>query len=346
MNDGCFTQAGNEVDEIVEFNVALTNANPLTLGCAEGFAIDVGASAQSTIQLLWPSGGHPILESYGLEFTNDDQAYLRLVLGASGNASVSGLFAAPPGLTAKIGFGAGGAVRYEFLKRIDTTRRVNEILPAFLADVVLPQQIDCPDLIPDAGDAVITRLSGYLGLQAGLTFGHSLSGTRDLDIARLDLAIEYAFKVAASISFRYRLAGDFEVQATRGTEDGWVRFMVRKSRESTTNFAADLGVTATFDLTGLPKSPNDFIAQVAGTDGEAIVKGLERARMLSTMDALKSEFSRLGNLAVNDLAMKWIGRALNDDTARSSSAKSIRSSTNTTTWIVESSTFTKIFWNE
>lgn len=314
MNDGRFTQAGNEVDDIVDFNVALTNATALTLGRTEGFAIDVGASARSTIRLLWPSGEHPVLESYGLEFISDDQAYLWLVIGASGNASVSGQFAAPPGLKAKIGFGAGGAVRYEFLKRIDTTRRVNEVLPAFFADVVLPQQIDHPCLIPDAGDAVITRLSGYLRLHAGLTFGHSLTGTRDLDISRLDLAIEYALKVAASISFGYRLAGDFEVQATRGTEDGWVRFMVRKSRESTTNFAADLGVTATFDLTGLPKSPNDFIAQVAGTDGEAILKALERARNLSTMDALEGELSRLGKLAVDDLAMKWIGKVLNDDT--------------------------------
>ena len=217
---------------------------------------------------------------------------------------------APP----KIGFGAGGGVRYEFLKLIDTQQPVTDILPTFLADVVLPQQIDHPDLIPDAGDAVITRLSGYLKLHAGLTFGHSLTGTRDLAIERLELAIEYAVKVAASISFGYRLAGDFQVQAIRGTKPGWVRLVVRKSRESTTKFAADLGVAAQFDLAGLPKSPNDFIAQVAGADGEAIVKALDRARKLSTMEALEGEFSRLGKLAVDDLAMKWIGKALDDDT--------------------------------
>ena len=313
-NHGRFTQADDQVDDIVDFKVALTSETPWTLGGNNGFAIDVDPSAEHTIQLLWPNGDHAILESSGLEFNNDRQAYLRLVLTASGNASVSGEFAAPHGLTTKIGFGAGGGVRYEFLRRIDTQQPVEEILPTFLAEVVLPQQINHSDLIPDAGNAVITRLSGYLKLHAGLTFGHSLTGTRDLDIERLDLAIEYAAKVTASISFGYRLAGDFEVQATRGTKDGWVRLVVRKSRESTTNFAADLGVAAPFDLAGLPKSPNDFIAQVAGADGEAIVRALDRARKLSTMEALEAEFSRLGKLAVDDLAMKWIGKALDDDT--------------------------------
>ena len=91
-----FTQADDQVDDIVDFKVALIGEIPLTLGSDDGFAIDVDASAKHTIQLLWPNGDHAILESSGLEFSNDRQAYLRLVLTASGNASVSGEFAAPP----------------------------------------------------------------------------------------------------------------------------------------------------------------------------------------------------------------------------------------------------------
>ena len=152
-NYGRFTQADDRVDDIVDFKVALTGESPLTLGRNNGFAMDVDASAEHTIQLLWPNGDHAILKSSGLEFNHDQLAYLRLVLTALGNASVSGEFAAPPGLTTKIGFGAGAGVRYEFLKRIDTRQSIKEILPPFLADVVFPQQIDHPDLIPDDGNA-------------------------------------------------------------------------------------------------------------------------------------------------------------------------------------------------
>ncbi len=314
-----FEKDPGKVDQVADLKVGVNSAKTLDLGDKAGFnlAVSGGAEAVHQIQLIWPNGGNEALEDYELAFEEgQEQVYLRLLLSGRGNVSAAGGFQAPAGVKVKFGVEAGGGVAFEFLKRCDATERADKLIRGLFEGVILPQQLNTAEAvasIPAAGDLVITRLSGYLGLSAGLTWGYSLTGSKSLDIRDLALDLDYAVKLAASVSVGYRLAGDFEVQARRGSGDGWVRFTVRKSRQSEFNFAADLGLEGKFDLNGLPASADDFITKLAGADAEGVLRGLEKARKLSTLEALEAEVNRLARTAIDDLAMKWLDRALDND---------------------------------
>ena len=309
-----FQKDPGQVDQVADLQVGVDSTKALTIGKQGGFSLDVGAGVEAAnqIQLIWPNGTNQLLSDNGLSFENDQQLYLYLVLSAKGNASADGSFQAPASVNVNFGLKAGGQVSYEFFKRFDASKPATQIIPQLFADVRLPQQVDAVAEIPDPGDLLITRLGGYLDLSAGLTWGYSMTGSKSLDIRDLALELDYAIKLAASVSVGYKLAGDFEIQAMRGSEDEWVRFVVRKSKDSQFSFAADLGVDANFDLNGLPDSADDFITKLAGADAQGVLQALDRARQLSTLDALKAEVNRLAETAVDQVALKWLDRALDE----------------------------------
>ncbi len=318
QNRGRFTPNPGEVDQIADLKVGVGATKEITLGRDGGLNLTFGGSfeAGNQIQLIWP-GPTPndTLRQYGLSL-DAGQLYVRLLMAARGNASATGHFAAPAGVKVTFGLEAGGHASYELLKRCADDRTAADILKDVFGSVRLPQQIDGVDDIPPPGDVVVVRFGGYLGMSAGITWGYSVSGVKDLDVPRLELAVDYALKVAASVNVGYKLAGDFELQASRGSSDGWVRFVVRKSKESEFAFAADLGADVALKLKGLPegkKAADAFIAQVLGADAEGVLKALDKARALSTLDALHEEVNRLAKSAVDGLAMVWVKKALSQD---------------------------------
>ncbi len=309
-----------EVDQLVELKVGVGSTRAVTLGKQDGLNLTFGGAfeAANQIELIWPDSTNPILTQFGFVLA-PGQLYVHLLMSAQGNASAAGHFDVPAGVKVNFGLKAGGHASYELLKRFNDSVPARDILGELFKSVHLPQQIDTVDKIPPPGDVVIVRFGGYLNLSAGITWGYSLSGSKALDVPRLELEIEYALKVAASISVGYKLAGDFELQASRGSPDGWVRYVVKKSRESEFSFAADLGADLKVKLKGLPqgeKAADAFIAQVLGADAESVLNALAKARELSTLDALKKEVSRLASGAVDKLAMVWVDKALNQENVK------------------------------
>jgi hypothetical protein len=317
-NKGKFKADAAKVDQIADLKVGVGASRDVTLGKSGGLSLTFGGDfeAHNQIQLLWPRA--KALDKLGLTL-KEGELYVRLLMAAKGNASAAGHFEAPAGVKVSFGLKAGGHASYELLKRFDAADSVKDILTGVFARVHLPQQIDKTSEIPLPGEVVIVRFGGYLDMSAGITWGYSLSGVKDLDVPRLELAADYALRVAATVNVGYKLAGDFELQASSGTDDGWVRFVVRKSRDSEFSFAADLGANVAAKLRGLPagkKAADRFIAQLLGSDAEAVLKALDQARTLSTMEALQNEVNRLARTAVDKLAMVWVRKALSQENVK------------------------------
>lgn len=274
---------------------------------------DVSASANSEIRLIKVKTD-PLIKSYELqEHFGSDTLYAAVIFGAAAAGKLDGSMPTGP-LTATFGIGAGGSVAYERLVAFKKSDSARKILAELFAESRVPQAVNSPGEIPAEGEVLALRYDGYLDLSAGATWGYTLSGTKSVDVLDFGLALKYAVKLAASASFKYRLAGSFSCEARRAKGSGWAQFVVRKSRESTSEFAADVGLKATAELEGLPESPDKLLAALLGTNAEAILKKLALVEENASLDKLEETLEKLVSGFVLKHADKWIGKALDNST--------------------------------
>ena len=97
---------------------------------------------------------------------------------------------------------------------------------------------------------------------------------------QLNLDLDYALRMMAAVSVGYSLAGDFSVEARRGAEDGWARFVVRKNRDSEFGFTADFGFDGKLELKGLPQSADEFLIRLIGADARTVLAATEKTAQL------------------------------------------------------------------
>jgi hypothetical protein len=310
-NDGKFLP---NIDRVADVNFRFNNDEGFRFGRAGGMRLSIGAGAIHQIQLIWPDEDDKTLKALGLnEFLTDEKLYLRLFFSARGDSAADAKI--PIGaLSATFGIGAGGNVAYERLKVYDAEAAAGAILTDLFAGARLPQQIDSAAEIPAPGEVLITRFGGYLKLRAGMNWGYELTGSRSFEINKLNLDLDYALRMMAAVSIGYRLAGDFSLEARRGADDGWARFVVRKNRDSQFNFAADFGFDGKTDLKGLPQSADEFLIRSIGADAETVLGYFHKARKYSSLDALEKELTPLIKSFVHDWSQDLIGKALSNDT--------------------------------
>ena len=310
-----------ETDQFAEVAVSADATEDFRFGRNDTLQLGIsgGFTGGQSIRLIWPSEGpdsaDPAIDTYELHHPKAGQLYLHLKLNAKGYGKASATIPVGP-VAMAINSDAGGGVEYERFKIYDANNTVQQILGDLLGTLALPQQVDQLQEIPAPGELIVLRYDGYLGLSAGLTWGYSFAGSRKTDVNALSLDYEYAMRLAASLSVGYRLAGSFDIEARRGEfnadgENKWVRFVVRKSRQSQFNFAADFGFTSDFKLAGLPATADDFLAKLMGGNAERVLQGLEKATQYSDLEKLKTAVQdRLTKALVDDLAMKWVDEAL------------------------------------
>ncbi len=300
------------VDRVADVGVEFKADKPFQIGKQGVLALNVSAgfSAGHQIELVWPDEAGPTLQSYELPELAADELYVELRFHAKGDAGLSGQYQGP----VKINFGiqAGGDARYELIRRYKQSQKVPAILGDLFAHVRLPQQIAEKADIPEVGEALRLRYSGYLGLSAQMSWGYAMAGSRSIEIQDLKADFEYSLKLAASVGAKYRLAGEFEVLARRGSRAGWVRYTVRKARHSQFQFAADLGLEADLGLTGLPESADDFLAKLAGADAVSILDKLDKARKFTSLDEIHAQVDLLAQDILERTALKWINMRLSN----------------------------------
>jgi hypothetical protein len=302
------------VARVAEVNFKFANEEKFRFGSEGGMRLSVSAGAAHKIQLIWPDEDEETLKALGLsEFLTDEKLYARLFFMANGDLAADAKI--PVGtLSATFGVAVGGEVTYERLKVYDAEGSAKEILGDLLAGTRLPQQVDSVAEIPEPGEALITRFDGYLKLKAGMNWGYEMTGSRSIEFNQLSLDLDYALRAMAAVSVGYSLAGDFSIEARRGAEDGWARFVVRKSRDSQFDFAADFGLDGKIELKGLPQSADEFLIRLIGADAKTVLGYFHKARKYSSLDELEKALTPM----IKDFVHKWsldlINKALSNDT--------------------------------
>lgn len=315
-NDGKFLPT---IDRIADISFGFKDDQKLRFGSKAGMKLGVSASAANQIHLIWPKQSdddedEKVLKAYGLtDNLTDDKLYVRLVFSAQGDVKVSGSTPVPfpvGPLSATFGIGAGGNVAYEQLKLYDAEQTAAAILGDLFASVRLPQQIDSVAELPAPGEVIATRFGGYLKLKAGLNWGFQMAGSKKFDVNQLHLDLDYALRTMAAVSLGYQLAGDFSIEARRGAADGWVRFVVRKNRDSQFNFTADFGLDASAKLNGLPDSADEFLTRLIGTDAETVLGYFKKAQQFDSLDKLEAALTGMTNDFIHKWSQQLIGKAL------------------------------------
>lgn len=322
---GILYDAGKSFDKSVKDDLAqleLTASKDFKFGHAGKLSLSVGVSGElgSSLRLIWPGDDDELIKTYKLgDMLTGHKLCMALLFNAKADLKTTGAFPVGP-LKGTFGISAGGNVAYERLRIYDDSRTVKDILTDVFAGVRLPHSADTLSEIPAEGEVLALRYGGYLKLNAGLSWGYSLTGTRSFEIRDLSLDLDYALKLMAEISIGYRLAGDFNIEVRRGTTQDWIRVIVRKSRESEFNFAADFGFEADFDLKGLPgasdefSAADEFLSSLLGTNARTFLRYFNRIEKYSNLDELEKEVGKLSTGFLQKLSNKWLQKALDDNT--------------------------------
>src|SRR5262249_37205394 len=302
------------INRIAVVNFKFSNGGKFRFGREGGMRLSVGASADHEIRLIWPDEDDEILKALGLnEFLTEAKLYASLSFKTNGDLAADAKF--PVGtLAATFGIRAGDEVSYERLKAYDAESSAKEILGDLLAGARLPQQIDSVAEMPEPGEVLITRFGGYLKLKAGMNWGYEMTGSRSIELNQLNLDLDYALRMMAAVSVGYSLAGDFSVEARRGAEDGWARFVVRKSLDSEFGFAADFGLDGKLELKGLPQSADEFLIRLIGADARTVLDYFHKSQEYASLDRLEEKLTPMIKGFVHDWSIDLIGKALGDDT--------------------------------
>jgi hypothetical protein len=305
-----------DVQDLVDIKLGAATTRPLRFGRNDALALNVSISGdvQGRVDLIWPGEESEPLGRFNLrESLSAEQLYMAVAFTAKADAVLKGGMPVGP-LSATFGVGAGGDVRYERLVRYAGDRPVKEILGDLFGGLRLPQHIDTIEDIPADGEVLATSYGGYLSLTSGLRWGYALTGTRSFELRDLKLELDYALRAVANATFKYRIAGEFSIEARRGAVPGWLRIVVRKSRQSEFNFAADFGFTGKADLNGLPESADEFLAALFGADVRTALDYLAKAEKYSSLDQLEKALGKLAKAYIQPLSQQIIGKALTDDT--------------------------------
>lgn len=319
-NDGKFSP---DVDRIADVSFSFNNNQKFKFGSKAGMKLGLSASVANQIHLIWPKESEDdddekVLTLYGLADTlTDGNLYVRLLFNAQSDVKADGSAPIPfpaGALSATFGIGAGGNVAYEQLKLYSAEKTAAEILGDLFASVRLPQQIDSVAELPAKGEVIATRFGGYLKLNAGLKWGFEMAGSQKFDVNQLQLDLDYALRTMAAVSFGYQLAGDFSIEARRGGEDGWVRFVVRKNRDSQFNFTADFSLDSSAKLNGLPRSADEFLTRLIGSDAETVLGYFKKAQEFDTLEELQAKLSGMTNDFIHKWSQELIGKVVDTTT--------------------------------
>jgi hypothetical protein len=304
------------VDRVADVNFKLKNNESFKFGKAGGLKLSVGGGAVHQIQLIWPDEDEKLLKAFGLEnILTDDKLCARLFFSANGDVKAEGKI--PVGtLSATFGITAGADVAFERLKVYDAETTANNILADLFAGARLPQQIDSVAEIPEPGEVLSTRFGGYLKLRAGMNWGYELQGSRSIEMNQLHLDLDYELRAMAALSVGYSFAGDFRIEARRGGQDGWLRYVVRKNRDSQFNFAADFGFDGNVELKGLPRSADEFLIRLIGADAKSVLGFFHKTRKYASLDELEKKLTPVAKSFVHSWSKELIGKALSDDTLK------------------------------
>ena len=303
----------NEDTKAIEITtVGVTKA--LSLGNASGLSMDVrlDAGLNQGIELIWPGDDSTTLKRHGIGDVPEGSVGARLFFTGSASGNLIGNMPAGPA-NFKFGIKGGAEVGYDRVCIYNSDTTSGSILRNLVSGLRLPHHCNDVSRIPREGEVLAFRYNGFLDLNAGVNWGYELTGTRGIDFRDIDAVVDYAARMKASINFGYRLGGEYSIETRRGKRPNWVRVSVRKRADSAFCSAASFELYAKADLHRFPGTADEFLVALLGADARAGLDLFQRIRRLANLDELRKEAGKLLFGCLDALALKWIGKALDND---------------------------------
>jgi hypothetical protein len=314
-------QAGNPfastVTEVLNTGTSVEKSD-LTFGDPNGLAMSASVSGGGAvmIELIWPQNTSEFAKAYGLTVPAG-RVGARVHLEGQAGGKLSGGAPLPGGIAGfSFGLEAGSHVACDRYAEYDATMTSLALLEDLIKGLALPQRAGTPASVPTPGELLVFSYGGFLDLTAGLTCGYDLIGHQGLTLRDLDAAVEYGLRLKASVNVGYKFGGDFEISACQGGGPTWVRLRVKKARSSQFDFAAAFRAEAIAAVVGLPDSADDFLAALLGADVRRALDVFQKIRADSDLDTLRADVDRILLDSVTNLANKWLGRELDQQSLK------------------------------
>ncbi len=282
-------------------DVSLGGDDTVKLGVAASTSVElvsVFSSAQGgTAELLKANGIGQFFE----RGANADKVVLGLVIGGSAQFTASGSFnysALKSGIT----LNAGGNGGYSYLRALDKTLSIEQLLPEFFSAMRLPEQTRGP---MQAGEAISLRYGGYLKLAAEVSAGYQLAGTKSIALGGLALSEKYGLSVIGKVGLTAGIAGQFSIVVTGADDlDGWARVRVHRQKSRSFGIAADVNVGFQNQLEHLPPTANEFLGAALGVNARNFLSLFEKARDLADFEKFKAAIDGLAQRYVSEYVKK------------------------------------------
>lgn len=274
--------------------------------------LKIGFTSSASVQLapIWQNqaAAAPDLDKeFGVSAGLDGNTVaLTLDLGGKADLSAEGSFhfnALSVGGTAD----AGVDGRFVCVRPYSVTESLAEILDDFFGNLALPGTLQ---KAPDKGALYSLELGGYLKLGVNASAGYSIQGTNSFDFASLKLSESYDLSVLGKLGVTANIAGRFSVQARAGAADGWANVQVFRKRTRDLQFAADLDVSASSKLQGLPTTGKEFLGALLGVNAKNWLNLVDSvataAGKINSIADLKNKLDGLADIYIS----RFAGRAI------------------------------------
>jgi hypothetical protein len=206
------------------FNVSFNAAGDhgVTLGQGETVKVSLSPSARVSLTPVFSTSKDAqakLLTTYGVgDFfkggANAGKVLLAFEAGASVDAGVSGSFSYSA-LNAGVELDAGADAAYAYLRAVDKTLPVQQLLATYFKMLRLPEQADAGTMrAPEPGEAISLRYGGYLKLGAEVSAGYDLSGSKSFALGGLALSEKYDLSVIGRLGLSAGVAGRFAILVT------------------------------------------------------------------------------------------------------------------------------------
>lgn len=290
----------------VDFNIG--GSQPFSIGANDSFKFAVDASAGAKLLPLWASSSAArlkILDDYDLHGFFDAGAHSGLVLmvlkiGAKADASLTAKFKYL-NLSANASLAAGADGNYALIRSFPSDTPALDLVRNFLGSFRLPANINGP-LNPD--EVIAFDYGGYVRFKGSLGFGYEISGASSFEINQLQFSEKYGFTFMASLGLASSVAGEFRIEVRHGSQPGWARVVLRKSRSKSFTIAADVSATATFEQQGLPASADDFLSAVIGLKAKNWLNLFDQVHELTDFNKLQVYLDNLAKSFIEEYTGK------------------------------------------
>ncbi|MGH9849112.1 MAG: hypothetical protein ACREBD_04570, partial [Blastocatellia bacterium] len=295
---------GNLFD--VNFQVGAGKA--FALGSPASVKLGFDAGAQASLTPLWSVSSAAQLKAlndFGLSeyFANDehkDRVLLVFRTGAKVNA-VAGATFRHSILTASATLNAGADAGYAIVRSAPIDIVASALVRDFFGAMRLPADVNAP-LTSD--EVIVFEYGGHLNFKAGLGVGYEISGSPSFEIGQLQLAEKFDFSLLAKLNFGAQLAGRFQVTVREGSEAGWARVTVHKSRLKGFTLGAVVDAKLDLDTEGWPASANEFLSSVIGLKSKNWLNLFEQVTELTDFNSLEKFVDKLAKKFIEEYTGK------------------------------------------